>query len=435
MFELQNLQKVKQGAIAFFVPITVLLALVLLVRFVPFLDDLLSGRPQYAKALTTVIAQEFSNVAQGRFPVLLLGEDNHCDTVPAAQITDDQIAGILYALTYSEHHHFSCMTTYAVPVDPSRFRTLTTIHPEAVWASGPRLTHPTLALAVARIVHVYPPAYLEKLHWRSTVHFPLPSDQASKLAVREYDSRNSAVRSDEEASLHLDFNRIRTLVRMSHDRLNSRLFLATLTLGSVDLGLILGLISMYKQSARELQFYGERLPAYVFLRSDLGETVVAARTKHFEKERNRKAEQKKREAESLSRQSLAGTLRSVLSQIQDASLHARATECTNRQASDLNQMKQLWEEVQDSLGQRSPQERLSLLIESLKPYCSDEETSACSEQAAAILNESGFRPARNYLVSMHEQFRTRMQQVDESAPNNGQEKCPPPAPQDRGHQA
>lgn len=74
------------------------------------------------------MAQEFGRVAQDRFPVILLGEDEHCDSVPPAEIADDQIAGILYVLTYSERQRFSCITTYAVPVDPAKFA-----DPHGIW--------------------------------------------------------------------------------------------------------------------------------------------------------------------------------------------------------------------------------------------------------------------------------------------------------------
>lgn len=151
------------------------------------------------------MAYEFGRVSQGRFPVVLLGEDDQCDVVPQTQIADDQIAGILYALTYSERHCFSCVTSYAVPADPSEFTNLQTLRPLAQWLSGPAIPGALKVLPIARNVHVYPAAYLETLHWRMTPRLPISASQAASFAAQQHESRNPAVPAGIHASIDIDF--------------------------------------------------------------------------------------------------------------------------------------------------------------------------------------------------------------------------------------
>src|SRR5258708_16526331 len=196
----------KQRSLVLFTITGTLLILLCLLRLIPGPDDSLAGRPQHAKALTTIMAQEFDRVAQDRFPVIFLEEDEQCGTVLPAQITDDQIEGVLYVLTYSERQRFSCVATYAVPVDPSKFDGLRTIAPGEGQATGPKLSRSMKVLAIARNVHVYPPAYLESRHWRVTTRLSLSADQAANLAAREYESRNPALPPDAQAGITIDFD-------------------------------------------------------------------------------------------------------------------------------------------------------------------------------------------------------------------------------------
>lgn len=48
----------------------------------------------------------------------------------------------------------------------------------------------------------------------------------------------------------------------------------------------------------------------------------------------------------------------------------------------------------------------------MKRYCSDEEFSSCELVARRILEESGFRPARQFAVNMHKRFRLRSLRIE-----------------------
>jgi len=67
-------------------------------------------------------------------------------------------------------------------------------------------------------------------------------------------------------------------------------------------------------------------------------------------------------------------------------------------------MRSLWVEIQELTGQKSPAEKLSLLLESARPYCLEEEFLAGRAEAFAILNKSRFRAARTFAIAMHDQL-------------------------------
>src|SRR5258708_8096942 len=105
----------KQRSLVLFTITGTLLILLCLLRLIPGPDDSLAGRPQHAKSLTTIMAQEFDRVAQDRFPVIFLEEDEQCCTVLPAQISDYQIERLLYVLTYPNPQLFSSTTPHALP--------------------------------------------------------------------------------------------------------------------------------------------------------------------------------------------------------------------------------------------------------------------------------------------------------------------------------
>jgi hypothetical protein len=411
--QIENLQKRKQRILVVFIATGIALLLACLLRIIPALNDFLAGRPPYAKAVTTLMAQEFGKVAQGRFPVLLRGEDDTCNPVPPVEIADEQIAGILYILTYSEGNRFSCMTSYAVPVDPSKFANLQTLQPGAEWAAGPSIDHPIKAIPVARDLHVYPAAYLKSLHWRMTPRFPISANEAADLAPKHYESRDPAVPPDANASMNIDFDKARALVRQPHDKINFWLLLALTCFGLMPLYCSFALAYLYQKSSQYLRVYGEHLAFSDFLRQDMTHRALVARAKYLEQEHQRQAQQRREAMEASLRQDLEEKLRFALGNLHDESLRTRVEECLNAKSHDLDGMRQLCEEVQEAAGHKTPEERLTLLLESITPYCTEDEFNACREETLRIFTNSGFREARNYAVAMHDQVRLRMREKEE----------------------
>jgi hypothetical protein len=411
--QIASLQRRKQHTLLAVIAFSIALILICLLRFVPPLNDLLTGRPPYAKALTTLMAYEFGRVAQDRFPVTLLGEDDHCDTVPETKIADDQIAGILYALTYSERQHFSCITSYAVPADPSKFTNLQTLRPAAQWSSGPALPRTLKVLAVARNIHVYPAAYLETLHWRMKPRLPISADQAASFAAQQYESRNPSVPADTHASIDIDFEKARALIREPHDKLNSWLMRIIAIFIFSEFCVSLLLLKTYEQAAGYFRSYGDHLSLSEFLQNDLDRRATAVRTRYYDQERQRQEQERKAAAESTLCQDLEERLRFALANLHDEELCQKIQLCLNSKP-EIELMKALWAEAQKTIGFRSPEQKLTTLLESLEPLCTEEELNSCRGEVAKILAASGFKAARSYVTGMHDRFRTRMRQREEN---------------------
>jgi len=73
----------------------------------------------------------------------------------------------------------------------------------------------------------------------------------------------------------------------------------------------------------------------------------------------------------------------------------------------------LFQRYQTQAGQKTQDERLSLLLESLKPLCTLEEFEGYREEAFTQLQGSGFRQAREFAVKTHEQLRERLKKSTE----------------------
>lgn len=369
------------------------------------------------------MAEEFGRAAQGRFPVLLSGENDHCAPVPPTHIADDQIAGILYVLTYSEHQRFSCVTSYAVPTDPSKFAGLETFRPEPQWMAGPAISQPLKVLPIARNVHVYPTAYLESLHWRVEPHLPLSANQGANLAARQYESRNPAIPADEHASIDIDFEKARTLVRQPHDEANAWLMRIIPALAFCGLCLALSSIQPYRKASWYLLSYGDHLTFWKFLTQNINQRASTVRLRYYERERIRQEQERKAAAQLVLRDDLEERLRFALTNLQDEGLRQRIQRCLY-DSPDLELMKQLCAEAQKATGLKSPEQKLALLLESLEPFCTEEELHTCGHEAARILADSGFKNARNYVISMHDQFKAQLREKEASEENLRQTKTP-----------
>src|SRR6266536_1877836 len=93
-------------------------------RFVPWLNDAASGKPEYVRILTETSARQLATQTQMQFPVIV-----------------------------EQDEHLSCITTYVMPSDSSRFSTFRSVTPAEGKNYGPAHLRPVNAVAADRIVH------------------------------------------------------------------------------------------------------------------------------------------------------------------------------------------------------------------------------------------------------------------------------------------
>jgi hypothetical protein len=74
-----------------------------LLRFVPCLNDALSGKPEQIRILTETFAQQLAAETQKQSPVIMQHDElGNCQPLSAPSIPDEEVRGTLFLLTYSK---------------------------------------------------------------------------------------------------------------------------------------------------------------------------------------------------------------------------------------------------------------------------------------------------------------------------------------------
>jgi hypothetical protein len=108
-------------------------------------------------------------------------------------------------------------------------------------------------------------------------------------------------------------------------------------------------------------------------------------------------------------------LQFLLESVSDEKLRVEIKSCLDR--NQLEEMTVLFERQRITAGQKTPEERLALLLESLRPYCSSEEFGDHRDKAFAVLQLSGFRQAREFAVGIHDELREKLKKAAEDTPS------------------
>jgi len=409
--QIELLEKSKRRVVATLCVAAVVLLTLSALRFVPQLNDSLAGKPEYVRVLTETFARQLGTRTQMQFPVIVEQDESApCQAVNAPSLPEE-IRGTIYLLTYSERRHLTCMTTYIVPTDASRFSTLRNFTPSEGKNYGPALLGTIKAIAEDRMVHVFAPEYLKRLHWRYKPHFPLSPSEAASLRSQSYYS--SPAQPGGSVSIDLDYGELRAEVAERRGKVNVALACLLAGCALLCLFLVRRLYLFYQASSQCCRLYESRLTPRTFLRENVTTKLSNARRQYFE--RQQQAQVRQREAEKLQtlRETWLEALRSALPNLGDEQVRRRIQNCLQREPNDFEQMKSLWVEVQEQMGLKTPADKLGSLLESAKPYCTDEEFLAGRAEAFAILNKSGFRAARTFAINMHDQYKARAREMEE----------------------
>jgi hypothetical protein len=341
-------------------------------RYIPTLNDAISSKPKYVGILTETFAQQFATRMQMQFPVIV-EHDEHgtCPAVSGPTIPDDEIRGSIYLLTYSEQQHATCISTYVVPMDVSRFPNLRNFTPAEGKIYGPRLLGALKAFAENRLIRVYAPEYLTRLHWRYKPRFPLSPSEAESLRSQSYYS--GAKQPGETVSIDLDYGELRAKVAQRHREVTVALFWLLVGNAALFFFLLGKLWLLYRRSSQYSCLYELKLTPEVFLTANISTELNAARRQYFERQQETQARLREKEKLQALRTAWQEGLRSALPNLNDEQLRARVEECVEQEAPDLEQVKSLWVEVQERTCTKTPADKLNLLLESAKPYCTEEE--------------------------------------------------------------
>jgi hypothetical protein len=244
------------------------LFVLLALRFVPWLNDALSGKPEYVRVLTQTTARQLAIETEMQSPVIVeRDEDPHCQAVNGLSIPDDEVRGTIYLLTYSERQHLTCITTYIVPMDASRFSNLRSFTRVEGKNYGPALLQEVRGIAADRTAHVYAPEYLKRLHWRYTPHFPLSPSEAASLTSHSYYS--GAGKAGGSANIQLDYTELRAQVAKRHQTINFCLSIVLISFSALCLLVLRKLVLAYREASQYSRVYHSALTVRTFLSENI----------------------------------------------------------------------------------------------------------------------------------------------------------------------
>ncbi len=402
--EFRALQRKKGQCLAWIgVPALVLTA-ALVLGLVPALNDALSGRPRYMEAFTTVMGRQIANALREAFPVLVAeGENADCRRV--GDIGDSvEIDGGYFALTFSEARRSVCYTAYVVTGEDSGPAAVL-LGPSMGRNYGRPITNPVWAIPTHRSLLVLSPEYVALMHWRAKID-PLPNLEA---AAQKQRADSPSARFTAEANITVNLEEVRREVAKRHDLVNRILAGLAVLSGAVVGFSVLRLKRVYAESARLFGRYECELGLGAFLVGDLAvagqESIALYQQKRDAVLANARLERSLEHEKSEASRRLHGLLESV----QDDTQRERIERALGGQ--QLDEMQTLLQELEPHAAQPTPEERLHLLLETLKDYCSEGELREAESQVFAALRERGFRAAREMAVGFHEEFRARYREM------------------------
>ena len=222
----------------------------LLLRFVPYLNDLLSGPPQPVRALTRVMARITARQVGQNFPVLVIREeDDPCYNIKT--VDAEPAPGALYFVwTYSERQHLSCFTSYEVPVDGLRGREkyMVTLDPTHAESFGGEMRDRVQVVPFDRSMRRHGEEYLLLLDWRTEIQLPLTHNVIAGQTF--HDPKPPSTQTD--MGVEINFDELREDVGRRHRRVNLFLWSAMGLLLAVTIKEVFDLGRLHSDFVRAL---------------------------------------------------------------------------------------------------------------------------------------------------------------------------------------
>lgn len=372
----------------------------ILLRFEPQMNRVFEGRPAYMRHVAEHVGASLAAQEHLQTAVIVAGEAKHdCRTVPNASSFGDQ--KIFFVVTYTERSHSFCVTQYGLAVD-AQAQGVITLSEESGRNYGARIQLPVQVAPIGHVFKVLPDFVVSLIDWRT----PLPSS-AGNVA---FDSQTNVSSAGQVSDTGLDVNffEIRAALKREHDHSNILLEIILAGLALAVLVSIVWMSRVYGAFRLECSAYNRDINLRQFFSEDLDNFVL-----HLERDHRlaiEKSQAQSRDADTARRH--REELRLRLSALLEGS-----TDDAQRQEilDTLNEDNHAsLESLVHRIGTRpkSSDERLRTLLQSLKEYCRAEELQQHEDEAMELLHTAGFRPAREFVVRLHEELRARAREVE-----------------------
>lgn len=252
----------------------------------------------------------------------------------------------------------------------------------------------------------FPVSDLSLLHWRAK-NDPFTLGRVGDARVHRSVSESLPVSS---VDVSIQFEDLRAGVARRHNTVNAAL--ASLMGVSFFLTTVASTRTwiLYQSFRRTLLPYHAEVTFRAFLRNRLTTLSDRAREAHRAEQRRLLEETRAAIVAKRSKEALRGRLESLHDALRDAEKRRRIQECLKYE--DVERMRLLVEELEGQAGQKTEEERLTLLLDTLKEYCTSEELDRCRLEAFQILGARGFREARSFVVQAHDQFHAKARELE-----------------------
>jgi hypothetical protein len=399
-------QSQKRNSLLAILSVTVVLSICLAARFVPVCNDAISGKPEYMRWIADRVAHTIAS-QYGDEAAIIAVRDERTDCRQIADVAVPSTDDLFYVVSYSEREHSVCFLTYArLPEGWDQANSII-LDQKMGRNYGQRLERPVRVVPVSQLQVVYPLAYLSLLHWRTRINASSFSRAADAKFERWF---NSSTEPAGSVDIEIDFPSLRADVGSRHRIVNRVLAAAIFTSASLLLFAAYKTWTSYVLFRAFLTRYHQGVSFQSYLSQDLTAIVIQAH-EAWQREQKHALEQA-REAivARRSKEAIRARLESILSALPNGQERIRGQECLGRD--NVEEMRALVQEIQGQVGQRPPEEKLTVLLDSLKQYCTSEELDQFCTQGFQILATAGFKDARSFVVAAHDQLRARQKELE-----------------------
>lgn len=374
-----------------------------ILRFVPTLDDAISGPPAYMAAFAKITASQIAAVLHNQYPVFAVRDaDLKCGGISEKENVADSDDS-LYMLTFSEKSRSVCVAIYAVVPDHST--DATGIRPTIGHNYGRPLTGPVKAVALQRNLTALTPAYISLFHWRTKLSL------AGSIAAAKTERFPSRPADISFADISVNLLDLRAETAKRHNVINNSL------LGTILVGCLVFLYSasmlhrQYRTCQQYCRAHESDLRLREFMRRDVAAIADESQRNYSERQREMRAQAHVEHIAQLERESVRHGLTAILERIGDQTIRRSIQEVLEN--NDLPAMQSLLDQLSAQAAQRTPADRPTLLLESLREYCTNEQYDRCQAEAFDLLSRTGFRDARDLVVARHDEFRNLIRAMQE----------------------
>ena len=352
------------------------------------------------EAIATAFAQGLAQKTGGEFPVIVRGDDSHaCENMENTRLKDYD--DVYYVLAFSEQSHALCFTGYA-PANGASTPNATVLGPMSGKNFGRPLNNPVKVTPLSHSLRIFTDEFLSLLDWHKELKLENKTITASHHFFSSADSQTNE-------DLTLNLYALRTEVGKKHQAVNHALLWAT----SVCMGasmLAAGMMWIgFGQFRQYCLLQGLDVDLRTYLHQDLRSIDLLAQATY---QRRQGQLHEDIRAESILRRSREETRAKLLrfqDLLPDEQQRSRIQSCLDRD--ELDEMTVMLYELRDAAVQKTPEERLSLLLESLKSYCTGDDFEDCRSEAFQMLAQMGFREAREFVVNVHNDFRAKAKEA------------------------